>query len=163
MRTLKTLHVLINPKKLNENLVKTMSIEYILQPEVSGELGEKSELKTEVFPPQIIKLHFIFKTWLGDDLIECFPVYLVSERLKKAIEESNIEGYYFSDFEQSSDESMSKLQSISSAPVFFWFNFEKGNKDFHINDNNQLVVSERVFKLLKEFNLNYCDIEKREE
>ena len=38
---------------------------------------------------------------------------------------------------------------------------EKSKKDFYLNNENQLVVSERAFNLLNNFNLKYCDIEKR--
>jgi hypothetical protein len=45
-------------------------MQYILEPEVSGEIGERTVIDSSVHPPIVSYLHFVFMGWLGDDLIE---------------------------------------------------------------------------------------------
>ena len=74
-------------------------MQYILEPEVSGEIGDSTVIDTSVHPPIVSYLHFVFMGWLGDDLIECFPVYLVSEHLAGALSAANFTGIRINDFE----------------------------------------------------------------
>ncbi len=58
---------------------------FYIEPEVSGELGEGTLMDTTVHPPKVEKLNYEFSSWLGDDLIESFPCYIVSERLAERL------------------------------------------------------------------------------
>lgn len=58
-----------------------------LQPEVAGGLGAKTIMNTTVHPPSVSILEYEFDGWLGDDLLESFPCFVVSERLKNPLEE----------------------------------------------------------------------------
>jgi hypothetical protein len=134
---------------------------YILEPEVSGELGEKTIIDNSVHPPVIYNLHFIFKGWLGDDIIECFPVYLVSENLGEALLNSNLSGFELEMCLIDSSEEMEFLQPNVKLQVFLWLKvtYDIGY-DFFIDRDNKLSVSEKAYSVLNKFNLNYCDITK---
>ena len=68
---------------------------YVLEAEVCGSFGEDTIRDTSVFPPKITKLDIVFEGWLGDDLIETFPAYMVTERLKKTLGKSELTGFDF--------------------------------------------------------------------
>jgi len=102
-----------------------------VEPEVPGELGENTRLDSSNYPPEVGGLHFVFKTWLGDDLVECFPVLLVSDRLKIALKKSDLTGYLFQELEQSVDELIyENLQPEVTIPKFNWFVLGKEKNDF---------------------------------
>lgn len=56
----------------------------ILQPEIIVGIGDNT-LFLEKDPPfrTIKRLHIELENWLGDDLKECFPCYIITENLKK--------------------------------------------------------------------------------
>src|SRR3954454_10828086 len=54
---------------------------FALEPEVAGQLGDTTMLDTSVHPPVIQRLEYRFDGWLGDDLLESFPCFVVTERL----------------------------------------------------------------------------------
>ena len=84
---------------------------YMIEPEVAGEIGENTiydnydEIINQKKKPIISHLHYIFDGWLGDELLEVTPCFLISERLKKEIENHGFSGCRFADVEVSySDE-----------------------------------------------------------
>ncbi|MBV7530989.1 hypothetical protein [Chitinophaga sp. sic0106] len=56
--------------------------------EVSGELGEGTKIENSTHPPIVNYLHFIFNGWLGNELIECFHCYLVTDTLQQHLHDS---------------------------------------------------------------------------
>ena len=71
-----------------------------LNPEVIVGLGEKTEF-LEKEPPftTVTKLHIALEDWLGDDLMECFPCYIVTEELKKYLAQSHFTGFELMEME----------------------------------------------------------------
>jgi len=53
----------------------------ITDPEVAGRLGEKTVLIATSHPPITERLNYEFDGWLGDDLLEPFLCYIVTESL----------------------------------------------------------------------------------
>lgn len=51
---------------------------YILDPEVAGGLGTQTEIDSSVHPPLVKRLHYELDAWMGDDLVQTFPCYLVT-------------------------------------------------------------------------------------
>ena len=74
---------------------------YILEPEVAGELGEETlyqnfenvRLKGE--RPIVDKLDYHFTGWLGDELLEATPCFIVTEELATSIQKNSLSGYRF--------------------------------------------------------------------
>ncbi len=134
-------------------------MQYVLQPEVPGELGGHTIMDTNVHPPIIKYLHITFQGWLGDELIECFPCFLVSERLKELLSDSDLNGFDFSECEIDTSEEFILLQPGVKVPVFYWLKMsDNPGKDFFINSSLNLQVSERGWALLKEVSINHCDV-----
>ncbi|OQW91958.1 MAG: hypothetical protein BWK78_03085 [Thiotrichaceae bacterium IS1] len=133
---------------------------YYLEPEVAGELGGKSEMDASVHPPKVTRLYYQFDGWLGDDLLESFPCFIVSKPLKESLEKANFVGYSFDCVKITKSKQFKGLYPNKKLPDFFWMKIvgEVGKDDFGIAKNHKLVVSERALNLLRNFNINHCEV-----
>lgn len=132
-----------------------------IEPEVAGGLGEQTQLDNSFFPPLIKNLHYEFEGWLGDDLVESFPCYIVTERLRKGIESEQLSGISFDQVLVSKSETFLELYPDRELPNFFWakINGESNRDDFFITERNVLAISEKAYLLLKNYNIDQADIE----
>ena len=53
---------------------------FILEPEIAGGWGERTVADTGIFPPTVTALHYRFDGWRGDELLESFPCFIVTDR-----------------------------------------------------------------------------------
>jgi len=134
----------------------------LIEPEVAGNLGKETELDSSVFPPDVKKLHYEFDGWLGDDLLESFPCYIVTNSLRENIENNKFTGISFHDVIISKSETFLELYPNRELPTFYWAKIKgKAYKDdFFITEENILAISERVYLILKKHKINNADIEK---
>jgi hypothetical protein len=56
---------------------------YLIEPEIAGGLGDHTEIDTEVRPPVVKSLEYRLEGWLGDELLESFPCFIVTSLLRK--------------------------------------------------------------------------------
>ena len=93
---------------------------WVVSPEVAGELGNDVELDSSVHPPKVYRFHQRFEGWLGDELLEAFPCFLVSSDLAKAIEEEGLVGFSLGDVEVSASPEFHALYPGRDLPEFRW-------------------------------------------
>lgn len=131
-----------------------------IEPEVAGGFGEKTQMDNSFFPPVIRTLHYEFDGWLGDDILESFPCYIVTESLKNGIESEKLSGISFDNVFVSKSESFIELYPDRELPSFFWakINGEPYKDDFFITKENTLAISEKAYLLLKKYNISQADI-----
>lgn len=125
-----------------------------LEPEVAGEIGTDTILDNRVHPPIVTFLHFHFTGWLGDDILETFPCFIMSERLKNSIEEKKLKGISF-DFVKVTKSDDFVMTSINEhLPTFYWakMNGVFGIDDFVIAKDFRLLVSDKAYEVICEFN-----------
>lgn len=136
---------------------------YTLDPEVAGGLGKHTVMNTSVHPPVVSELHYELDTWLGDDIIQSFPCYLATERLKRKIESSSMVGIQFAPLKFDVTADFKDRHPSKAVPNFTWLKITgcAGKDDFGTEANGRLVVSERALKLLQDFNLNHCEVSGR--
>lgn len=134
---------------------------YTLSPEVAGELGEHTEMDTSVHPPVITRLHYEFSDWLGDELVESFPVFLISTALGEEVTRAGLSGFVLADAETSVSEDAEELLGGETIPEFRWLKItgRPAVDDFGQTEQARLVVSERALEVLRRGSLNNCDIE----
>lgn len=127
----------------------------VIEPAVAGELGIETELDTTAHPPIVEKLHFEFYGWPGDDLIESFPCFLVTELLKERIEKNRFTGIIFESAKITKSENFTLLYPSVQLPKFYWAKISATNLqgDFSIGSDFRLIVSESAFNVLIQFNL----------
>lgn len=132
-----------------------------LEPEVAGEIGTDTILDNSVHPPIVTFLHFHFTGWLGDDILETFPCFIMSERLKNSIEEKKLKGISF-DFVKVTKSDDFVMTSINEhLPTFYWakMNGSFGIDDFVIAKDFRLLVSDKAYEVICEFNITNALIE----
>jgi hypothetical protein len=134
---------------------------YSLEPEVAGELGDRTIMDSSVHPPIVTKLHHLFTGWLDDELLECFPCYIVTEGLMEDIKKLEPSGCIFDDLIIEKSEQFNDMYPNKMLPAFKWLKVsgDPGKDDFGISADNLLVVSERVMNILKSHSFNECDVE----
>jgi hypothetical protein len=123
---------------------------YALEPEVAGRHGQRTVADRTVHPPIISRLHHIFDGCLGDEILERFPCFLVTERLRALLEESGLSGATFSDVDVEKSEQFEELYPGRALPRFF--RLEPTGRalhdDFGLNADHRIVVSERALRVL---------------
>ena len=139
-----------------------------IQPEVIAGLGERTEY-LEKQPPfnTVVKLHIQLEDWLGDDLMECHPCFIVTEELKKGLENSEFNGFEIAEMEVTQDEYFSNNYQLKKPlPKFYWLKIigKKDADDFYLSEKDYLMSSGELTNFIKE---NYChtylDINKEED
>ena len=139
---------------------KKMNKRFILKPEVAGQLGANTIIDTTTMPPIVSNLHYEFDGWLGDDLLESYPCFICTELLMHRLNKNKFTGCKFDTCEVSKSEIFNQIYQSKELPVFYWLKVIGSPKDdFYMNGNGDMIVSERVLSILKDFNINNCEIE----
>jgi hypothetical protein len=134
---------------------------HVLYPEVAGGLGAETDLDTSVHPPIVHKLHYEVAGWLGDDLLESFPVFLASPRLITAISDAGLTG-------TTTRPALVTLlpgteELIDPAVLDFQWLYvtgEPGQDDLGLDETARLVVSDRALDVMRtQGQLDNCEVE----
>jgi hypothetical protein len=134
---------------------------YFIAPEVAGGWGEGTEADTSVHPPLVRKLHYHFDDWLGDDLLETFPCFIVTDKLRKDIIDSGLTGVEFDNVLISRSDEFELPGCVVEFPKFHWMKVEKSDRlvDFRISEDGRLMVSEVALAALKRHSMSYADVD----
>lgn len=135
---------------------------YRLEPEVAGGLGPLTVRDNSLPAGAILKLNYEFDGWLGDELLESFPCFIITEKLRRRIEEAKSTGCSFDDVEISTSERFRSLYPEIRLRQFHWLKVvgKAGADDFGLSSDGSLVVSERALQAMKQGQLDNCTIEK---
>ena len=132
---------------------------YKLEPEVSGELGENTELDASTHPPIVSKLHYAMDFWLGDDLLETFPCFLATDKLRTVLDSINVTGVAFDDVEVTFGEDFHERYPGGPLPRLHWMKpiGVPCKDDFGLIHPAYLIGSARVWEAMQEgANLTHC-------
>jgi hypothetical protein len=134
---------------------------YYIEPEVAGRIGENSIIDVSVHPPIVSKLHYEFDGWLGDELLESFPCFIVSSNFGKALEIECLSGFSLSEVQISCSEQFLELYPNNNLPMFYWLRVSgiAGQDDFGISDKCRLVISDRTFDVARNFQIKNADLD----
>ncbi|NQZ07411.1 MAG: hypothetical protein HRT35_09655 [Algicola sp.] len=134
---------------------------FYIEPEVSGGFGKNNQADTTVHPPNVSKLHYLFDGWLEDDILETFPCFIVTKRLKNALMQQCFTGFSIDDVEISKSEQFDNIYPNKTLPNFYWLKVTgvAGKDDFGIANDHRLVISQRILNLLKTVNIVHADLE----
>lgn len=124
---------------------------HIVEPEVAGGWGENTEFtRTPGQPVVVHKLHYQFDGWLGDELVESTPCYIVSEKMAGELQQAQLTGFALGDVETTTSEQFRELYPDRELPKFLWFKIEgaPARDDFGVTPDLQLVVSDRALEVL---------------
>ncbi|MBY8259298.1 hypothetical protein KW530_21605 [Vibrio fluvialis] len=134
---------------------------FYIEPEVSGGFGDNSVMDTTVHPPKVYKLHYQFDGWLGDELLESFPCFIISEALAQELEREHLSGFTLEDVEVTKSEQFEELYPRKALPKFFWLQVtgSAAQDDLGIAEDHRLVVSESALNTLRKGKIEEADIE----
>jgi hypothetical protein len=134
---------------------------WVLSPEIAGELGDNTLLDSSRHPPAVFHLHHRFEGWLGDDLLEVFPCFLVSSALGAALEEASLAGFSLAEAEVSVSPEFKELHPDCTLPEFRWLKITGGDRDadFRLTPGFRLEVSQRALEVLRKFNMAHAVVE----
>jgi hypothetical protein len=132
-----------------------------VEPEVAGGLGPETVMDRSVHPPRISRLHYVFDGWLGDDLLESFPGFVVTEEAAARLEAAGLTGFELKPVEIGKSEAFEELYPDRELPEFRWLDVTGTPRqdDFGVDDDGVLVVSERALEVLREGQLENADVE----
>lgn len=121
----------------------------VVEPEVAGGLGEGTLMDRSVHPPRVSRLVYELEGWLGDDIVETFPCFLVTERLARALAKAGLTGFSLTDVTVRVGEQLAERLD-GARPVFLWLkvNGSEGSDDLWLDADQRLVVSERALGVL---------------
>jgi len=136
---------------------------YVIEPHVAGELGDGTCLDPSTHPPRVSSVEYVLDTPRAADLIESFPVYLVSHELARELVDAKLSGFsldearvvpsleYLAAYGDTPHKQYRRLRLIPSAEADCW-----------LDERHLLHVSDRMMEVLQRFDLTYADIERVE-
>jgi hypothetical protein len=140
------------------NTMRYMSLEAM----VPGWIGEHSVSEIVDNKEIFKKVHYVFDDYPSDCIVERSGVYLITQELKKALEDMETTGCEFDDVIVSEsdeyEEHTSHIQD-NSLPKFYWLKIigKAGKDDIgRVEPAISIVVSERVFNVIRKFGLKDC-------
>ena len=131
-----------------------------IEPEVAGGIGEDTKLDTSVHPPVVYQLHYEFSGWLKNDIVESFPCFIVTDRLKEAILKHRLSGVEFDYVKVTTSYVFEELYPVLVLPPFNWMKIigRAREEDFGISDKFRLVISERAYEIISLFDISAADV-----
>jgi hypothetical protein len=124
----------------------------IVEPEVAGGWGPNTVCRREPGKPvEVLKLHYRFDGWLGDELLESTPCFIVTEQLTQEIRKARLTGVRFDIVEVSTSEQFRDLYPDRQLPKFVWLRVDghPGLEDFGVAPGMTLVVSVPALETLQ--------------
>lgn len=121
-------------------------------------------MDSSIYPPLVTWLQYEIRGWLGDDLLESFPCFIVTAKLADLMTEANLSGFALGDVDVVLSDVEQDLAEVPiEVPEFRWLQPEVGQDgDLSVDESGLLIVSERALAILRRSNLSNCDIEELE-
>lgn len=130
----------------------------LLEPEVAGSLGARTVMDTAPHPPEVERLHYEMQGWLGEDLLESFPVYIVTRTMGDRLEAAELEGFTLREVEVTRSPLFEELYPGRELPPFWWLDVTGagGETDLGVEPSARLVVSDRALSVLRSGSIENC-------
>lgn len=128
-----------------------------------SQLGKYTTYDKSSVPWKPTKLHVVFDVWSDDDLLKTSPYYFVTNRLFQSIVNKNFSGIEVGlELETEASLTFKGLYPNKIIPEFYLLNITgiAYVDDFGLEKPNKLIISEKVFSFLKNYNLSDAKIEK---
>ncbi len=134
---------------------------YRLEPEVAGGLGQGTVLQRDHRPPKVTRLYYVFDGWLGDDLLESYPCFIMTKIMADRLLRLGPTGVALREVEISTSPTFRDGHSNLHLPDFLWLDVQgtPGRDDLGLEQDAHHVVSHRVLDCLRTGHLAQCRIE----
>lgn len=133
---------------------------YLIEPEVAGGLGPGTVMDRSTHPPRVDVLEYQFAGWMGDDLLEAFPCYVITERLAALLEQSPLTGYTLADLTVTTTDELAEHHP-GPLPSFRWLQVtgRRGVDDLWLGDDLVLQVTPDALDVLRQGRLDNAVVE----
>jgi hypothetical protein len=135
---------------------------YIVRPEVAGGLGERTECFHRPDGEFVVtRLHYEFHGWLGDELLEAFPCFIVTRRIAERFGAAGLSGFAIGEAEITASKEFEELHPGRGIPSFVWLKVlaHPRTADLGVTRDKRLVVSKRALDLLRTGQLTDAEVE----
>lgn len=151
------------PRSIVQRMVRGASRRpgfFLIEPEVAGGLGENTVIHHDQVPPRVERLHYEFEGWLGDDLVESYPCFVVTRAMGEGLVRTGLTGFFLRDVEVSTSEVFRGLYPGRRLPEFRRHDVDgtPGEDDLGLDERARLVVSEKVLDVLRTGSLDNCAV-----
>ena len=133
-------------------------------------MEQKENVAKEGISGKIKFLHFEFEGWLGDDLLESTPAFIVSSNLENELKKSEFKDYKLEKCLITKSDVFMELYPNKEIPSFTRFiplgtvevegeNFNNwSGHHFCLSSKGELVVTQKALDFLKKFSIKHSDI-----
>lgn len=132
---------------------------FTLEPLVADELGEGTRLDATTHPPEVEAVEYVLDTPTEDDLIESFPVFLVSESLADQLADAQLRGFTLEEAQVIPSREYFEVWGSAAHKRYRWLRLKSSpQSDTWLDESYRLCVSDRMMAVLREGVLDGCDI-----
>jgi hypothetical protein len=135
---------------------------YVLDPFVAGQLGERTDLDASTHPPVVRHVDYVVDLPTDEDLIQSFPVFLVSEDLAVALAAANLTGFRLDDADVRPSDQYRVLGGGDAPPKpYRWLRLVSSEvADCWLDEGYRLCVSDEMYAVLSSHKIERCEVAK---
>jgi hypothetical protein len=134
---------------------------YRLEPQVAGELGADTVLDSSTHPPTVSRVHYVLDQPDTDELVESFPVFLISTSLGSRLQNAHATGFKLAKAIVRPSEGYRALYRDAPHREYLWMQVRgtAGRSDFWLDESFRMCVSDRAMAILETAKLSDCLVE----
>lgn len=103
---------------------------FYFEPEVAGGLGAETMMDLSFHPPVVKRLHYEFDGWLGSEVLEAFPCYIITDNVAGIFAASELQGFSMEEVIISVSQEYRDWYGNRPLPEFLWMGVpvDEGNR-----------------------------------
>ena len=135
---------------------------YFVKPAAEAEIGEEATASTD-YPRKITFYHVYLVNFPESELIQAYPAFLITKKLRSAMESEGITGANYLPCKISKDPQYDDYSNARELPELFGFEpcGAENIDDIVMYDEMEFKASDRFVKLLKSLPHEGCDFKEQ--
>jgi hypothetical protein len=137
-------------------------VTYVLDPLVAGQLGERTDLDASTHPPVVRQVDYVVDLPTDEDLIQSFPVFLVSDDLAGALTAANLTGFRLDNADVRASDQYGVFGG-GDVPLkqYRWLRLDSSDPaDCWLDERFRLCVSDEMYAVISSHRIERCEVTK---